>query len=723
MQKVFSVESNKKKMRQTGSSRCIILLVILVLMFAVISAILTIEMLKQAPGKIQEKIETNVCMSNECILSASRIISSMDSSVDPCDDFYQFACGGYMNTHHILEKKSKNNAMDELEELVDYRIKEIFNDGILPTMPETVKQAIDYHEKCIDENTQNRIGLELMFRNLELMGLPRIHKLEEEPEIITTPWPEVLIRGDKITGKTPFFSIGIEQNNGTSYLTWEVQDKEFTETIFEEVLKTLNKHYNSPVIETKIADRELFAFQSVLSELRYDTNDRVWMSVAELQNSTDERILFDWKKFLTSYLEDSFLNFDLENDKILVTSSKNVKLLFDLLKIAPAVVIDFYTWFYYLYTIAPYSTTLFRNKFYEIDPPFHTSPVTEDRQVWCRKQARNIFPDAISYEYLRKYFDIERKPKTQVMVNDIHQAFIQLIKGLDWMDEQTKRFALKKINALKQNVGYPHWLFVPGALDERNSFLKDVRGDWMNMNLKVNIAASKKFDRFNIGIHWTGLSNIEVYVIYEDSQVVTYIPAGILQPPYTGNGLASLDYASLGVVIGQKFTHRFEIDGRAFDQISKQKGWWSKATEEKFEERVQCMIDQFKKLLNTEDDVPIYGNKTFKENIADHGGLREALTAYDLLKYRQTHNGTHVLPDPEPYLPGLTNYSHKQLFFLGFANMWCQNESPYSTSTSKRYNPGRHRVMGTLFNVKEFSAVWKCPAGSKMNPVDKCIIW
>ncbi|CAB3381601.1 Hypothetical predicted protein [Cloeon dipterum] len=721
MQEVFSFESNKKKMRQTGRSRCIILLVILVLMFAVISAILTIEMLKQAPGKIQEKIQTNVCMSDECINSASRIISPMDSSVDPCDDFYMFACGRYMETHQNSGKGS-SDAGSKLEEIVHYRIKKIFNEGISPSMPETVKQAIDYYEKCIDEDTHNKIGLELVFRKLDSMGLPRIHpmqKLENSSAVNITPWPEVLIRGDKITGKTPFFSIEIKEKNGKRYLEWKNQKKLFFYSwIFDTFFKTLNSHFKKDVIKAWVASKEVIAFEMNLSKFYSYDQGQTWMSVAELQKLTDENVtLFDWKKFLTSYLEDSIFKFDLEKDKILVQN--NVKSMFDLLKNTPDLVIDFHNWFFYFFSMAPYSTTLFRDRYHEEDPfPGISGPYPKDTKDRCSKMARHLFPDAISYAYLSKHFDVERKQKTEVMVNDIHQAFIQLIKGLDWMDEQTKIIALDKLDAIKTNVGYPNWLFVPGALDERNIFIKDVRGDWLTMNLEKHIVVTKKFNLNKYLSHWTGLSSTVVDVNYGED-VVIYIPAGVLQPPYTGNGLASLDYASLGTVIGQDFTHEFEIDGRI---ISKNGliNWWSKETEKKFAERVSCMVNQLFKLLYPDLGPIVQPNGTLpvSESYADHGGLREALIAYDLLKYRQTHNGTHVLPDPEPYLPGLTNYSHKQLFFLRYANMWCKNGYP-----SMNFNPGRHRVLGTLINSRHFAEAWKCPAGSKMNPVDKCILW
>ncbi|CAB3388789.1 Hypothetical predicted protein [Cloeon dipterum] len=227
------------------------------------------------------------------------------------------------------------------------------------------------------------------------------------------------------------------------------------------------------------------------------------------------------------------------------------------------------------------------------------------------------------------------------------------------------------------------------------------------------------------------MSKIEVNAFYVPKHVSIYLPAGILQAPFTGNGLASLNYGAIGAIIGHEFTHGFDKTGQKYDKNGKLNNWWSNETKENFNERVQCMIDQYSKFHFPElgPNVTLDGKKTINENIADNGGMREALIAYDLFKLRQVGNekkGTEDLHDLQPDLPGLTNYTHKQLFFLGYANMWCQNPSPSILKLLLKWDvhsPGRVRVLGTLSNTKEFAEAWNCPAGSKMNPADKCVVW
>ncbi|CAB3381598.1 Hypothetical predicted protein [Cloeon dipterum] len=723
MQTEFSVESNDWKMRQHGSSRYIVFLVLLILMFSVTSTISeTHAQVKTIQGTNQA-----ICISDECFNLASRILTSMNESVDPCDDFYQFACGGYVNKHQNSETGSKSTIGD-LVKLVDYRVKEIFNKGISPSMPETVKQAIDFYEKCIDEGTQNNSGLEPMFSLLESLGLPRLPIFRSKIQLL----PEVLIRGDKMTGKTPFFNIAIEQQHGNTYLTWNVQKQVFNKQLFEEFFKTLDRHFRLNVIDAQQAARDLFDFYSSMFTFSVLDKNEVWMSVAEFQQLADDNGItwFNWKRFLTSFLEDSSFKFDLEKGKILVRGPTIAKQLFYKLHVAQNQRINSYTWFFYFYSTAPYTMTDFRDKYFAMDPHFRFNSSGEiDLQTRCIAQARSVFPDAISYAYISKYFDEETKQNTEVMVEDIYQAFKLLIRDIDWTDEQTKRFALEKLDAVKQNVGYPQWLMAPGALDGRNYCLEDVRGDWLTMNLKANIAASKKYFLYKFNdTNWTGTSKMAMNACYEGRQV--YVPAEILNSPFTKNGLASLNYASLGVFIGHEFTRGFDDEDLTVEKNEEQKKWWSRKTLKNFDERVQCMVDQYSQFLIPElgSNFKLNSIQTISENIADIGGLREALLAYDLFKNRQMHNvnGTEALPDPEPYLPVLTSYSHKQLFFLGFSNMWCQKESPAHLSqklSTDAHSLSHQRVLSTLANNRDFAEAWQCPLGSRMNPVKKCIDW
>ncbi|CAB3381605.1 Hypothetical predicted protein [Cloeon dipterum] len=728
-----------EKSHQITSNKRIILIVLGAIVLALSVAVI---LLGYSLYLKSTEVKQKLCLTDECIASADRIITSMNMSVDPCDNFYEFACGGYVDTHPVSDY-GYSDRFAELAEIISYRVLRIFEGGIVPSMPETVKQAIEYYEKCIDEETQKKVGVEPMLNHIESLGLPRL-PIQDDPAIEPSPWPQVLMKGDKLIAKNPFFLIRFEQFNETSHhLTLEASGPLFDEILFWTLLETLNDHLQENRVDAKRATKELFEFYFKVILARNDHPSKATencMTVAELQAQTDLNVTsddpnrFDWSEFLTSFLEDSVFKFDFKKDKILVKNLKAVKETFKLLYNTPPETIELYTWFYYFYSMAPFTTP----DLYEAYVATNTysgmvGAPPRNLKKRCSYFARGIFNNAISHEYLERYFDKERKEKTEVIVEDIHQAFIQLVEGLDWMDEKTKRFALEKVEAVKPNVGYPKWFFVPGALDERNFFIKDVRGDWLTMNINKFVVANKKIDpyKFKNDTNWLDISKIEVNAFYYNDFVSISLPAGILQAPFTGNGLASLNYGAIGAIIGHEFTHGFDKTGQKYDKNGKLNNWWSKETRENFNERVNCMIDQYSKFHFPElgPNAKLDGKKTVNENIADNGGMREALIAYDLFKLRQISNekkGTEDLHDLQPDLPGLANYTHKQLFFLGYANMLCQNPSPYAfkwkISRSER-SPGRERILGTLSNSKEFAEAWNCSAGSKMNPVDKCVVW
>ncbi|CAB3381602.1 Hypothetical predicted protein [Cloeon dipterum] len=732
MQQVVDMEANEAKNKQDGpsSSSIPVLLMAGILILLVLTGLLGYILISK--GNAANKPE--LCLSNDCIASADRIISSMNKSVDPCDNFYEFACGGYMDTHPISETGAASRFGD-LADVIDYRVMRILDGGIFPSMPETVKQVIDYYHKCIDKDTLETIGVEPMLGHIESLGLPKL-PLQSDNAVKPSPWPQVLIKGDKLTARTPFFRVSIYQQNKTaSHLTLEYERQPIKEDMFKRMLQALNKELDEDQIDAKKAAKQLFDLDDRLNNTilsREDTEPAdIWVTVAELQKMTDKytaikgSIQFNWEEFLTSYLEDSIFDFDLEKEKIHVIAPNATMEVFKILYNTPPEQLELYMWFFYFDLMVPYTTPDLRDAFYvvrkESSPGFW--------KLRCSYMARQLFHNAVSYEYLTRYFDNKTVEKTEVIVHDIHDAFTQLIKGLDWMDEQTKTYALEKLDAVKQNVGYPKWFFVPGALDERNFFINDVRGDWLTMNINKFVVAFKKYDDFRFNdTYWLGISKIVVNAFYTNNLVGIYLPAGILDAPFTGNGLPALNYGAIGAVIGHEFTHGFDNYGHTIDKHGQKKNWWSNETLEKFDERVECMIEQYNKFEFPEigPNVTLNGTQTINENIADNGGMREALIAYDMLKYRQTHYESQVLPDPEPYLPGLADYSHKQLFFLGYANMWCKNVSPKYLErilTKDVHSPGRERVLGTLSNTKEFADAWKCSAGSKMNPVEKCIVW
>lgn len=195
---------------------------------------------------------------------------------------------------------------------------------------------------------------------------------------------------------------------------------------------------------------------------------------------------------------------------------------------------------------------------------------------------------------------------------------------------------------------------------------------------------------------------------------------GILQGMFFSNDRPHyMNYGGIGYVIGHEITHGFDDQGRLYDKSGNLRDWWHRETSAKFTERAQCVLNQYNNFVADEETgLHVKGRNTMCENIADNGGVMLAYNAYTRWAINQG--------SPEPRLPGLQNYTPKQMFWISSANIWC---SVYRTKTLRhnvltgQHSPGRYRVIGSFQNQQHFANDFQCPPGSYMNPVKKCKVW
>ncbi|KAE9537471.1 hypothetical protein AGLY_006494 [Aphis glycines] len=196
----------------------------------------------------------------------------------------------------------------------------------------------------------------------------------------------------------------------------------------------------------------------------------------------------------------------------------------------------------------------------------------------------------------------------------------------------------------------------------------------------------------------------------------TDIPAGILQTPFFYKGNDVVNYGAIGTVIGHEITHGFDIEGKNYDIHGHKVPQWTPDSERQYLLRALCFVNQydnFKLSLYTQ----VNGTRTLGENMADNVGLKQSWKAYKSNKIGQRF-----------HLPGLTKYTNDQLFFLSYANLWCRvpttkNDEQIQGILQDEHSPSLVRVIGSLRNSLDFAKVWNCPAGSPMNPTQKCTMW
>jgi putative endopeptidase len=282
---------------------------------------------------------------------------------------------------------------------------------------------------------------------------------------------------------------------------------------------------------------------------------------------------------------------------------------------------------------------------------------------------------------------------------------------LPWMGADTKAQALVKLQAITNRIGYTDkW--------RDYSTLQIVRGDALGNSQRANQNDMRR--RLNkIGQpldkrDWD-YPPMTVNANYDPTQNNITFPAGILQPPFYDSRVDdAMNFGAIGAVIGHELTHGFDDEGSQFDADGNLRDWWTASDKKKFDERTGCIRDQYASFVAV-DDLKVNGKLTLGENTADNGGLRIAYMA--LLN-------TFTGKDKEP--PPIDGLSAEQRFFLGWANVWCDNQTDAFTRmlvTIDPHSPSKYRVNGPLSNMPEFREAYHCPATAPMVNQNACRVW
>ncbi|XP_076623898.1 uncharacterized protein LOC143343172 [Colletes latitarsis] len=328
----------------------------------------------------------------------------------------------------------------------------------------------------------------------------------------------------------------------------------------------------------------------------------------------------------------------------------------------------------------------------------------------------------VGYEYVRLHLSEEREKMARDMVDDIQKEVEYQIKEATWLDEETEHFILDKLVNMKNLIGYPEWYLNSTLVKQR------LRGLTVGPSFYENVLNYVRY------LKWDNLREIEEQVDDEDvmnplelnaffmptENSISITAVDLQSPLFALNRPWSVNYGIIGVVMGHEVNHGFDDSGRVYDRKGSPMEWLA-AMAAAYDQRALCFVDQFNKysLVKGENTtVEGYGNQTIGENIADTMGL--------LAVYRAYQRRERKCVQPDPALPGLENFSNDQIFFLSFANTWCEAEDPEATLRSAKYDvhsTGRLRVIGSVSNSEDFSKAFSCPVGSPMNPENKCNIW
>ncbi|XP_025266965.1 neprilysin-4 isoform X2 [Camponotus floridanus] len=670
---------------------------------------------------------------------AQTMLKYMDKSVDPCEDFYQYACGNWAKFNPIPKDKAGYDTFEILRESLDFVLKELLEDPILYNVNELDADDATVKAKYLFQSCMNYEILEQrkerpLIRLLDELGGWPILRPEWNPDkfdwllltaklrlynndVLISEWvgPDIK-NSDKYVIQVDQTSLGLP----TRDYFLQPSNAVYLEA-YKDYLIKIATLLGASLDNATIHAEELVEFETQLATITSSPDERrnfselyQRMSIGELKILVPQ---IDWHRYLSIVLTRE-VNF---SEPVIIFALQYIQNLIVLLsKTQPRTVANYLLWRFVRHRVNNLDDRFqeVKQKFYYILFGREQAPL---RWKNCVTQVNSNMGMAVGSMFVKKYFDENSKNDTLSMTREIQRSFRELLNKTNWIDIDTKRLATEKVNAMSLRIGYPDFILQPHLLNER---YKDVviRPDkYFENTLNIlqhisRVEQNRLGNTVNKTLWNTAPAIVNAYYSRNKNQIM--FPAGILQPPFYHRFFPrSLNYGGIGVVIGHEITHGFDDKGRLFDKDGNLHRWWKDEAIDGFHQRAQCLIDQYARYTVTEVDMQIDGVNTQGENIADNGGIKQAFRAYE--------RWLRLNKEEDETLPGISA-TGKQLFFLNFAQVWCGSMRPEATRNKLKtavHSPGKFRVIGTLRNSEEFAQVFNCPLGSPMNPTNKCSIW
>ena len=337
--------------------------------------------------------------------------------------------------------------------------------------------------------------------------------------------------------------------------------------------------------------------------------------------------------------------------------------------------------------------------------------VTEMQPRWkrCVRYVDQDLGEALGQVFVERTFTADTKARALAMLKQIEQAMETDLNQIAWMSAETKQQALVKLHGVVNKIGYPDkWRDYSAVNVVRGDFLGDV-------NRAARFESKRQLDKIGKPVDHTewGMTPPTVNAYYDPQMDDINFPAGVLQPPlYDPKMDDAPNYGNTGATIGHELTHGFDDEGRQFDAKGNLKDWWTKQDADAFNTRTACVVNQYAQ-YTVVDDIKINSKLTLGEDVADLGGT---LLAY--MAWKEATKGQDLKP--------IDGFTPDQRFFIGMAQWACGDERPENkrmNAITNPHSPDKYRINGVVSDMPEFSKAFACKSGQAMAPVNACRVW
>uniref|UniRef100_A0A6J0V3H8 Membrane metallo-endopeptidase-like 1 n=1 Tax=Pogona vitticeps TaxID=103695 RepID=A0A6J0V3H8_9SAUR len=743
------VEKSNKTGQKSWSLVAVCLSVLLVLMTC---ALVTLVVLysKSKDTQYGGNLE-NICTTHGCVTAAARIIQNMDPKAEPCQNFYQYACGGWLNRHVIPETSSRYSIFDTLRDELEIILK-----GVLETPNSKDREAFQkakvLYRSCMNESFIEQSDSLPLLEVLDMIGGWPVASadwnitdepkwsMEEQLALLNSQFnTRILIdlfvwHDDRDSSRNIIYidqpGLGMPSrdyyfNNG-SYKKVREAYFQYMVTIAKMIRQDMNLSRDDSFVLEEM--RKVMEFETDIAnattpvEERHDSTSLYnKMTIAELQERFDLSD-FNWTFFIQNIM--SSVNIKINpSEEVVVHGIPYLRQLKAVIANYSASTLQNYlVWRMVLDRVSGLSRR-FKEARASYRKALYGTMVEEARWRECVSYVNTNMENAVGALYVRETFAGKSKRMVGDLIEKIREVFIETLDELQWMDEVSKGKAREKAIAIKEQIGYPDYILEEEneKLDREYANLNFSEHEYFknilqNLRAQAQKSLRKLRERVNQDTWLIGAAVVNAFYTPNRNQIV--FPAGILQPPFfSKHQPQALNFGGIGMVIGHEITHGFDDNGRNFDKDGNMFDWWSNVSALHFKEQSRCMVYQYGNYTwDLAGGQNVSGINTLGENIADNGGIHQAYKAY--LKWVEKEG-------KEPRLPGL-DLTHKQLFFLNFAQVWCGSYRPEYASQSIKtdsHSPLEYRVIGSLQNFEAFSEVFHCQKGTLMHPIQRCRIW
>jgi len=641
-------------------------------------------------------------------------VTAMDRMIDPCIDFFKYACGGWIKNNPIPPDQSSWDLYSKMEDENKDKLRGILEAAASPDSGRNpVNQKIgDYYASCMDEKAIEDKGIDPLKPELD-----RIAKIGSKTELADVAsamsTDNVMFRFESIQDFRDASQVVANADQGglglpdrDYYLKTDAKSEELRKAYAAHVQKMFELLGEAPAtaateaqtvmrIETDLAKGSLTRV-----ERRDPKNLDHKLTSAELEKISPE---FQWQVYFTKVGLPSLSSLNVAVPNFFKTLNEEIgKNSLDDWK-------TYLRWHLVHSNAAHLSSPFLNENFAFYGKTLQGQQQLKPRWKRCTEDVDDYLGEALGQAYVEKYFPPQAKEQALKVVNEIRAAMEQDIKSLTWMSPATKEQALTKLHAIANKIGYPDkW--------RDYSKLDVVRGDSLG-----NLDRARQFE-FNRQLGKIGkpvdkgewdMTPPTVNAYYNPQMNDINFPAGVLQPPaFDPESDAAPNYGDTGGTVGHELTHGFDDEGRQFDAQGNLRDWWTPEDGKAFEKRASCISDQYSKYVII-DDVHINGKLTLGEDVADLGGL---LLAY--MAWKDDTKGQKLDP-----IDGLTP---EQRFFVGYGQSWCghvRDESKRLRATVDPHSPEKYRTNGVVSNMPQFQEAFHCKSGQPMVNANRCRVW